>query len=298
MAATPLRERDTGVDIERDCRRRFVVGQVRGLQPLDFVTFVTPSSEGFAFVEVSHDEDGKVSTVEVGAAPALSTAVPSELAALGFTERERGSGLRWQGSGADQVASLVTSVLDGPLAVAADAPLDVHHGSRRAQVERQRKLTRIRERLRAVVESFIGAEEVTEDADGDLVFKFESTRVFVGARVLANTEIIVRVFALAAVDVDPSPALGLYLAQANFKLAIGKFSLDSTHRIVWFEEDLLGESFTDEELRRIVELVAMTTSGYDDQLAHMFGGRTAREATGDGEDAQEEREKPGSSGYL
>jgi hypothetical protein len=45
---------------------------------------------------------------------------------------------------------------------------------------------------------------------------------------------------------------GLFLAQANFALAIGKFSLDAVRRAVWFEEALLGEAFSDDELRCVI----------------------------------------------
>jgi hypothetical protein len=41
----------------------------------------------------------------------------------------------------------------------------------------------------------------------------------------------------------------------------------------------------------------VTTNRYDEQIAHMFGGRTAREASGS-EQEPPEHEKPGSSGYL
>ena len=285
------------LDTARSSRRGFVLGQVRGLRPLEFVTFIAPSDEGFAYVEVSRDEHDDILTVEVGGAPSPNPSVGAALEALGFTATDPGPRLRWKGSGTDEVAGLVTSVLDGPLAVVGDAPLDVRHGSRRVEVELERKVTRIRERIRAIVRSVVDADAISQDADGDLTFSFESTRVWVGTRVLANSEIVVRVFALAAVEVEPSPALGLFLAQANFAMAIGKFSLDPVRRAVWFEEALLGEAFSDDELRRVTQLVSATTNEYDDKIAHMFGGRTVREAAIDAPE-ENDHQKPGSSGYL
>lgn len=285
------------LDTARSSRRGFVLGQVRGLRPLEFVTFIAPSNEGFAYVEVSRDEHDDISTVEVGGAPSPNPTVGAALEALGFTATDPGPRLRWKGSGTDQVASLVTSVLDGPLAVVGDAPLDVRHGSRRVEVELERNVIRIRERIRAIVRSVVDADAISQDPDGDLTFLFESTRVWVGTRVLANSEIVVRVFALAAVEVEPSPALGLFLAQANFAMAIGKFSLDPVRRAVWFEEALLGEAFSDDELRRVTQLVSATTNEYDDKIAHMFGGRTVREAAIDAPE-ENDHQKPGSSGYL
>jgi len=283
-------------DTEQSSRRGFVLSQVRGLRPLDFVTFIAPSHEGFSCVEVSRDAHTDISTIEVGGAPPPNPTVGDALEALGFTATDPGPRVRWKGGGTDQVAKLVTSVLDGPLAVAADAPLDVRHGSR-VEVEPERKAIRIRERIRAIVRSVVDADAVTEDADGDQTFSFESTRVWVGTRVFATTEIVVRVFALAAVEVDPSPALGLFLAQANFAMAIGKFSLDAVGRNVWFEEALLGEAFSDDELRRVIQLVSATTNDYDDKITHMFGGRTANAVVATSPE-DDDHQKPGSSGYL
>jgi len=293
MATTRLRD-DTE---SARTRRGFVLGQVRGLEPLDFVTFIAPSPQGFVYVEASRGEHDDIWTVEIGTQPPPNPTVRAALVALGFTAADPGPRLRWKGSGPDQVANLVTSLLQGPLTVADDAPLDVRHGSRRTEVELEHKLVRVRERVRAIVGSVVGADAVTQDPDGDFAFTFESTQVWVGTRVLASAEIVVRVFAIAAVEIDPSPALGLFLAQANFALAIGKFSLDAVHRVVWFEEALLGEAFSDDELRRVIELVAMTTNENDDQIAHMFGGRTAREAATLAPE-EHDHHKPGSSGYL
>jgi hypothetical protein len=288
---------DSDLEKARASRRGFVFGQVHGVRPLEFVSFIAPSAQGFSYIEVSRDEQDQLTTIEVGGSPAPAPGTRTALEALRFTANDDGSRLRWRGSGADQVASLVDAVLDGPLAVAPDAPLDVHHGSRRAAVELERKLVHVRERIQPIVNAIVSTEVVTEDADRDLSFPFESTRVWVGTRLVGDAEIVVRVLALAAVEVDSSPALGLFLAQANFASAIGKFSLDAAHRVVWFEEALLGEAFSDDELRRIIELVGATATRYDEQIAHMFGGRTARQAV-DSEQAPPEHEKPGSSGYL
>lgn len=278
-------------------RRGFVASQVHALRPLEFVTFITPLEDGFTYMEVARGENDVV-TVEVGGIPTPKSAVGKALQALGFASTGHGRRLRWKGSALDAAADIATAVLDGPLAVAPEAPLDVHHGSRRAVVELERKLLGINERIRAVVASLVGGDAVTEDLDGDLEFSFESTRVWVGTRVLAGAEIVVRVFAPAAVEVEPSPALGLFIAQANFALALGKFSLDAVGHAVWFEEALVGEAFSDDELRRVIELVAVTTNEYDEQIARLFGGRTAREAALAGTPHQHENEKPGSSGYL
>lgn len=103
MATTRLH----GIDEERMSRRGFVLGQIRALRPLEFVTFIAPSSAGFAYVEVSRDEHHNICTVEIGAAPGLTRSTRAELEALGFGAIDQGAKLHWKGRGAERVASLV-----------------------------------------------------------------------------------------------------------------------------------------------------------------------------------------------
>ena len=289
----------THADVAEDARAArtvFVETQIRALDRLESVRFIAPYQTGAAYVEVARGERDAYA-VEVAAHPQLSDAALVALQTLGFALTEGVARQSCDGAdGVERVAELVVAVLEEPVGIEFDSPLDVHHGSRRAAAELERKLTAIRDRIRPVAERAVGADRVTQDEDGDLTFLFGSTHVWVGARVIAQSEIVVRVFALAAVDVESSPALGLFLAQANFALAIGKFSLDPVRHVVWFEEGLLGESFTDDELRRVIELVCATTDLYDDQITQLFGGRTANEVVVPAIDVS--HQKPGRSGYL
>lgn len=269
-------------DSVQTLRRGFVLGQVRGLQPLELVTFIAPSNQGSR-------EPGPVAVDPTATSAALTVGLGGGCPPTSMVQTSTGSE-------PNQVASLVTSVLDGPFFIADDAPLDVRHSSRRPEVELERMLVRVREWERAFVGSRAGADAATTDPDGNLAFSFEGPRVWVGARVLASTETVVRVFALVAVEVDSSPALGQFLAQANFALGIGKLSLDAVHRVVWFEETL-GEAFSDDELRCVIVLVAMTTNEYDDHIVHMFFGRIARESASAAPE-DHDHGQPASSGYL
>ena len=138
------------------------------------------------------------------------------------------------------------------------------------------------------------------DADGDYALKLGSVEVFVSPLALPNMLPVVRVFAITNVEVNLTAELGLFLSRANFALMFGRFALDTDHRAVWFSETLLGEAFSDEELRFTVAMVAETADEWDDRIAEMFGGTSAHGSP----EAQQLQAKPGRSssvgpgGYL
>jgi hypothetical protein len=109
---------------------------------------------------------------------------------------------------------------------------------------------------------------------------------------------VVRVFAITNVGVNLTPELGLFLARLNFGLMFGRFALDTDHRSIWFDESLLGDQFTDEELRFTIEVVASTADQWDDRLKQMFGGVTYQEALTSQEARGAATVKPGQGGYL
>jgi hypothetical protein len=93
--------------------------------------------------------------------------------------------------------------------------------------------------------------------------------------------------------------LGLFLARLNFSLMFGRFSIDTDHQAVWFDETLLGDHVTDEELKFTVEMVASTANEWDQKIAATFGGRIRdpqeEQSTSDGPTPTS---KPGQGGYL
>jgi hypothetical protein len=90
--------------------------------------------------------------------------------------------------------------------------------------------------------------------------------------------------------------LGAFLADVNFRLMFGRFSLDTENGAVWLTENLLGEHLDPGDLRHIVEAVAQTADEYDERIAERWGGQTARAAHDPGDDSPS---KPGpTGGYL
>jgi hypothetical protein len=89
--------------------------------------------------------------------------------------------------------------------------------------------------------------------------------------------VVVRVFAVTNVNVPVVPELGLFLARLNFGLMFGRFALDAEHNAIWFDDTLLGEQFSDEEMRFAVDVVARTADEWDDRLKQLFGGATHQE---------------------
>jgi hypothetical protein len=68
---------------------------------------------------------------------------------------------------------------------------------------------------------------------------------------------------------------------------------------VWFDETLLGDACTDDELRFIVEMVATTAGEWDDKIAQMFGGTIRDPLAAQAAAEPELASKPGeAAGYL
>ncbi len=277
-------------------RRDFIEEQIRALAPLDLVAFVVPVPPGVGFVEVTRDETGDGYRAEVGAEPSMPEGTVEMLGALGFTPGKPRPALAT--SDVVALADGVEAALAGPFASPAGARVDVRNGSRRDEVERARKLAALRERLGSLLKKLVDPSVLEVDSDGDLTFPFQSTRVWLAPRALPGGPVVVRVLAVTNVDIDPTPALGLFLAETNFALAFGRFALDVQRRAIWFEETLLGDFFADEELAFVVQIVASTADQFDDKIAAVFGGRVFNQPGRAGAAAEVPAEKPGAGGYL
>ena len=125
-----------------------------------------------------------------------------------------------------------------------------------------------------------------------------AVRVTVAPRAAPGGPVVVRVFSITNVGVTVSPELGLFLARLNFGLMFGRFALDAEHAAIWFDETLLGDQFSDEELRFTIQVVASTADEWDDRLKQMFGGATYQEVIEGRTNHQPPHLKPGSGGYL
>lgn len=275
-------------------RRPFIVEQIAALEPFDFVAFIADRADGVGFAEVHRSEDGASYRVEAGAEPAAAEPALALLSELGL----KGHGERRQADGLDSnaAAALVDSVLGRVFGCGDGRPLDVRHGSRRAEVEAQRRLAAVRARLEALLPTLIGSVGYEIDAENDFTFPFRSTRLFVAPRALEGGPTLVRVMALTNVDVEPSPALGLFLAQTNFELAVGRLAYDGPEKVVWFEIGMLG-AFADEDLAFALRVVADMADDFDDRIMSLFGGETFN-PIGEAAGAVSPGPKPGTGGYL
>lgn len=302
-------------------RQQFVAAQVAALAPLDFVLVAVPRPP-FDAVQVLREDDGSLAVVVAGrnvaaGAPPCTPEQLTALARLGFpaaAEAAGGtgaegaaapSGLRAATPPADAAAAatLVESLLVEVLGVEPGTAVDVRHGSERDAREAALRIEHMRACIEPVLAELSGGTPAPRDDDGDYVLDIGHVRVFVAPRALpGRPPPIIRVFAITNAGVNLGSELGLFLGRLNFSLMFGRFSIDADNASVWFDETLLGEHVSAEELRFTVEMVAATANEWDHKIAGMFGGRVRSTeslpspdgATPDGAPTN----KPGQGGYL
>jgi len=291
---------------EASSRRDFVTAQVAALAPLDFVV-VGVSVPPFDAVQVLRETDGSLAVVVAArdAAAPYTEEQQAALTALGFpaddTAAGVSAGLRVSTPPVDAAAAsaLADDILTKVFAVDASTPVDVRHGSERDVREATEQLAAMRTRIEPVLTAMLG-KAVPQDDDGDYLIDLGHSRVFVAPRVLpGRPPPIIRVFAITNAGMTLTPELGLFLSRLNFTLMFGRFSIDADNAAIWFDETLLGEHVTDEELRFTVEMVATTANEWDQKIAATFGGRTrSPEIPPGAETAEIPSSKPGQGGYL
>jgi hypothetical protein len=301
-------------------RQQFVAAQVSALAPLDFVLVAVPRPP-FDAVQVLREDDGSLAVVVAGrnvaaGAPPYTPEQLTALARLGFPAAagaEGGAegkgvspaGLRVATSPADAAAAatLVDSLLGDVFGVEPGNPVDVRHGSERDAREAAQRIEHMRACIEPVLAELSGGTPAPQDDDGDYVLDIGHVRVFVAPRALpGRPPPIIRVFAITNAGVNLGSELGLFLGRLNFSLMFGRFSIDADNASVWFDETLLGEHVSAEELRFTVEMVAATANEWDQKIAGMFGGRIRSPeslpppggAAPDGAPTN----KPGQGGYL
>jgi hypothetical protein len=285
-----------------DAARAFLCGEVEALESFDFVA-AGPAGKPLHVLEVTRREDGGLEVRVPGRPrilPELPVPVRSALRDHGFASEDP----------ADPTKPWVRAVPDAPSAVdlvhtlftevfgeKPDLALDIAHGSHKAEHEARQRLAAVRERVERVVSDLIGRRP-EQDADGDYVLPVGSVHVTVAPRATSGGPVVVRIFAITNVGVTLAPELGLFLARLNFGLMFGRFALDTEHRSIWFDETLVGDRFSDEELRFVVQVVASTADQWDDRLKQMFGGATYQEVLTGGTDHEPPPTKPGEGGYI
>lgn len=271
-------------------RRTFVADQVALLGPLDFLVVGVPEPP-FDAVQVRRDEDGTFAVVVPDRDPAAPPPAAEQTAALTRI------GLPGKAPDADAAATLVETVLREALGVPDGAPVDVRHGSDREVRAAEQKVAEMRARIEPVLAAIVGKAPTVDD-DGDYVLDLGHVRVFVAPRALPMRPPIIRVFAITNAGLNLTAELGLFLARLNFSLMFGRFSLDVDHQAVWFDETLLGDHVTDEELRFTVEMVGTTANEWDQKIAATFGGRIRDPEAEAADSPPTPGNKPGQGGYL
>lgn len=282
--------------------RAYLLGEIEALEPFGFV-LVSPAGKPLHVVEVGRGEDGALE-VRVPGRPAplpeLPIAVRSALRDRGFASADAADRtVPWQRAAADAAAAAdwVQRLHTEVFGEKPDVPLDVIHGSHRAEHEASRKLAAARGNIERVLLQMTG-HRPEQDEDGDYVLPIRDVHVTVAPWAAPGGPVVVRVFAITNVGVTVAPELGLFLARLNFGLMFGRFALDAEHAAIWFDETLLGEHVSDEELRFTIEVVASTADEWDDRLKQMFGGATYQEVLAGRTDRPTPPVKPGSGGYL
>jgi hypothetical protein len=283
--------------------RAFLASEVEALEPFDFLA-VRPALEPQHTVEITRSEGSGLEVRIPGRPPilpALDAAVRTRLNEHGFRcEDPSKPSLPWVRAvdGVEAATGLCLSVLAEVFEEKPDARLDFVHGSHRAEHEAEQKIAELHARLEPVLKELAGAN-MERDADQDYALALGDVRVTVAPRAVPGGPSVVRVFAVTNVGVVPSPDLGIFLARLNFGLMFGRFALDTDHHSIWFDATLLGEHFSDEELRFTVQTIAETADAWDDRLKQMFGGVTYQEFLRDHRgEAEPLPAKPGMGGYL
>lgn len=265
-----------------DTTHAYLLSQVEALEAHDYV-MLAPAGNPLQSVQIGRDPEGALVVSVPGRAlpaPELPAAMRAALRERGFANEEASDPRKpWEKGAGDVEAAvaLARALLVEVLGVKPDRPLDVLHGSRRAEFEASQKLAAVRERVEGILTGLIERKPETDD-DGDYQLPLGDVRVVVAPRALPGGPVVVRVFAVTNVNVSVTPELGLMLARLNFGLMFGRFALDTAHNAIWFDETLLGEHFSDEELRFAVDVVTRTADDWDDRLKEMFGGATFQEA--------------------
>ncbi|HEX7168521.1 MAG TPA: YbjN domain-containing protein [Acidimicrobiales bacterium] len=281
-------------------RRDFLMTQVGNLEPLGFVVVGLPDAPFDAVQARREDDDAFV--VELATRDDTAPFTDEQaagIAALGFASE----GDTWVApavAGAAAAVDLVERLLGDVLGVDPATAVDVRHGTVRDERAAEAKLASMREFLEPALHTIVGGE-VPKDPDGDYLVDIGRTRVFVAPRAFPGRPPIVRVFSITNAGLNLTPELGLFLARLNFSLAFGRFSIDTDRRAVWFDETLLGDHVTHDELAFVVNVVAHTAGEWDEKIASMFGGTYRAEPGGDGSagpDTSAAAAKPGQGGYL
>jgi hypothetical protein len=260
--------------------RSFVVDQLNRLRPHEFLT-IGFSNTPLVGLEIGRTESNGFEVRVPPRLPSTPLTVPmrNNLVQAGFTSSNPADPLKpWirEATDVDDAIQHAIGALHSVFDVTIDDTINLVHGSHQAEHEAAQRLDDLRARVAPQLATIIGYEP-NVDAEGDFICPLDRTQVVVAPRVVPGAIALVRVIAITNTGVNVSPDLGLMLARLNFGLMFGRFALDTEHRAILFDETLLGEDITEDELRFTIDVVAETTSQWDTRFQQMFGGRTQQD---------------------
>jgi len=282
--------------------RSYLQSEVESLEPLALIA-AGPAGNPLHIIEMMRREDSRLEVRVPGRpliAPPLPVPVRGALRDRGFVSVDPADPTQpWAREVADSAAAvdLVWHLLTEVFGEKSEANLDIFHGSHRAEHEAQQKLAQMRTRIERILTELY-ERRPEQDDDGDYLLPIGAVQVGVAPRVAPGGPAVARIFAITNVGVSVTPELGLFLARLNFGLMFGRFALDAEHQAIWFDETLLGDQFSDEELRFTIKVVATTADHWDDRLKQMFGGATYQEVLTGQAGLKTPPVKPGQGGYL
>lgn len=131
------------------------------------------------------------------------------------------------------------------------------------------------EELRGKVENYLMQKQLSYEVkpNGTLWIRQGSTIVVVNPSDWGERT-LVKLAAPVALDISKvTPELTRFLAEKNFELLFGKFSLDTNGKAIWYEHVLLGDFLDAETLFVAVAAVALTADQYDEEIAKMAQGK-------------------------
>ena len=109
--------------------------------------------------------------------------------------------------------------------------------------------------------------------NNDLVIRQGSAAVCIKV-LMRNDRCFVHCLAPVAMNIAASnEPLTRFLLEENNRLLLGKFSLDTEQKTVWFEHALLGTTLDDEALLMTLTTVALIADQHDEQIAEMGSGQ-------------------------
>lgn len=129
--------------------------------------------------------------------------------------------------------------------------------------------------LRSTIEKYLKESfgGFLKDQNDNFILQAGSARILVVPLDWIEGQTLVKIVALVNKDGQPTDELAKYLIMENIRLIFGKFSLDPTGTMVFFEHALLGDYLNRKELEIAVKAIASTADKYDDEIKARFGGK-------------------------